>query len=109
MRLFGPSERYAFRECVYLGIWERATQRDIMSGGELVGILKWATDHDEEHPGRKPAPVEEVEVEVEPEVEVEKTEVTDKEAEAVTETPVERTTGSDAENSTKNEKETTEK
>ncbi len=49
MRIFGPSERYCFRECVYLGVWPGGNQRDLMTGGELMGVLKWTADYIEEH------------------------------------------------------------
>ncbi|KPJ56422.1 MAG: hypothetical protein AMS16_02430 [Planctomycetes bacterium DG_58] len=56
MTLLGPSERYAFRECRYLGAWSGGNQQDYMTGGELLGVLKWAADYIEEHPGRKVRP-----------------------------------------------------
>lgn len=56
MSIFGPSERYAFRECVYLRVWEAGNQADYMTGGELMGLLKWAADYIEEHP-KKRAPL----------------------------------------------------
>jgi hypothetical protein len=45
MRVFGPSERYCFRECVFLGVWPGGNQRDLMTGGELMGVLAWAADY----------------------------------------------------------------
>jgi len=56
MRVLGTSERYAFRECRYLRVWPRGTQRDFMTGGELMGVLKWAADYLETHPKRKLQP-----------------------------------------------------
>ena len=50
MRIFGLSERYCFRECVYLGVWPGGNQRDLMTGGELMGVLKWTADYVEERP-----------------------------------------------------------
>jgi LysM repeat protein len=60
MRVFGLSERYAFRECVFLGIWERGTQHDLLTGGELLGLLKWAADYNEARAPKTPeqAPTE---------------------------------------------------
>jgi LysM repeat protein len=54
MTVFGPSERYAFRECVYLGVWPGGNQRDYVTGGELMGVLKWAADYVEERQKKKP-------------------------------------------------------
>jgi len=45
MRVFGPSERYAVRECVFMGVWEDANPRDDLSGSELMGLLKWCIDY----------------------------------------------------------------
>ena len=56
MTIFGPSERYAFRECAYLGLWSGGNQNDYMTGGELVGVLKWAADYVDGHGGRKVKP-----------------------------------------------------
>jgi len=56
MAVLGTTERYAFRECVFLGIWEGGTQRDYMTGGELVGVLKWAADYLDLHPEKKVRP-----------------------------------------------------
>ena len=56
MSIFGPSERYAFRECVFLGVWDAGNQADYMTGSELMGLLKWAADYIEEHP-KKRAPL----------------------------------------------------
>ena len=56
MTIFGPSERYAFRECRYLRVWTGGSQRDYLTGGELLGVLKWAADYLEEHPTRKVRP-----------------------------------------------------
>ena len=56
MTLLGPSERYAFRECRHLGVWDGGNQRDYLTGGELLGLLKWAADYIEEHPGKKVRP-----------------------------------------------------
>jgi hypothetical protein len=53
MAILGPTERYAFRECVFIGVWEGGTQRDYMTGGELVGVLKWTADYLDLHPGKK--------------------------------------------------------
>jgi hypothetical protein len=39
MLVFGNSERYAFRECVHLGIVMRGYQGRYVKGGELLGIL----------------------------------------------------------------------
>lgn len=50
MRILGPSERYAFRECIFLGVWRGGNQRDYVTGGELMGVLKWAADYLDEHP-----------------------------------------------------------
>jgi len=50
MRVFGPSERYAFRECVFMGVWDEGSQRDYLTGSELLGLLKWAADYIEAHP-----------------------------------------------------------
>ena len=55
MSVFGPSERYCFRECLYLGVWPGGNQRDLMTGGELMGVLKWAADYQEEHEKKPPA------------------------------------------------------
>ena len=56
MCILGPSQRYAFRECRHLGVWSGGNQRDYMTGGELLGVLKWAADYIEEHPTRKVRP-----------------------------------------------------
>jgi hypothetical protein len=53
MAVLGTTEHYAFRECVFLGVWEGGTQRDYMTGGELVGVLKWAADYLDLHPEKK--------------------------------------------------------
>jgi hypothetical protein len=53
MAVLGTTERYAFRECVFLGVWEGGTQGDYMTGGELVGVLKWAADYLDLHPEKK--------------------------------------------------------
>jgi len=55
MAILGTTERYAFRECVFIGVWEGGTQRDYMTGGELVGVLKWTADYLDLHPGKKAA------------------------------------------------------
>ena len=52
MRIFGPSERYAFRECVFLGVWDRGSARDYLTGSELLGLIKWSADYLETHPGK---------------------------------------------------------
>ncbi|HUW56599.1 MAG TPA: hypothetical protein VMZ92_08180 [Planctomycetota bacterium] len=56
MTLLGTSERYAFRECRYLEAWADGNQADRMTGGEVLGILKWAADYIEEHPKGKVKP-----------------------------------------------------
>ena len=56
MTIFRLSERYAFRECVYIGVWSGGNKRDRVTGGELLGLLKWAADYIEEHPGKKVRP-----------------------------------------------------
>lgn len=56
MTIFGASERYAYRECVYKGVWSGGNQRARVTGGELLGLLKWAADYIEEHPGKKVKP-----------------------------------------------------
>jgi len=54
MTITGTTERYAYRECVFLGVWrEGGTQRDYMTGSELMGVLKWAADYMDEHPDKK--------------------------------------------------------
>ncbi len=55
LSVLGPSERYCLRECLFLGVWPSGTPRDLMTGGELMGVLKWAADYQEEH-GKKPPP-----------------------------------------------------
>jgi len=54
MRVFGASERYAFRECLYLGVWGSGNQRDYLTGGELMGLLKWSLEYLESHPKKRP-------------------------------------------------------
>lgn len=49
MHLTGVSERYAFRECVYLNLVPAGTQWDLVTGGELVGILANAAEYQEKH------------------------------------------------------------
>ena len=46
-RIFGISERYGFRECVYLGLMPEGSQWDKVSGSELVGIMAHAADYQE--------------------------------------------------------------
>ncbi len=49
MRLFGVSERYGYRECVYLGLIPAGTRADKISGSEMLGILAHAMDYREKH------------------------------------------------------------
>jgi len=49
MRIFGVSERYGFRECVYLGLMPVGSQWDKVSGSELMGILAQAAEYQENH------------------------------------------------------------
>ena len=49
MRIFGVSERYGYRECVYLGLLPVGSQWDKVSGSELLGILAQAADYQEAH------------------------------------------------------------
>jgi hypothetical protein len=39
MRIFGISRRYAFRECVYLGIFSGGTTDEYVSGRELIDVI----------------------------------------------------------------------
>ncbi len=39
MRLFGITRRYAFRECVYLGIFAGGTPDEYVSGRELIDVI----------------------------------------------------------------------
>lgn len=45
LRIFGLSERYAFKEQVYQGIMYPGNVNDVMSGPELVLTLTQAADH----------------------------------------------------------------
>lgn len=56
MWVWGNSERYAYRECVYNDVWTGGNQRNLMTGGELMGVLKWAADYLEVNPGKKVQP-----------------------------------------------------
>ena len=47
MRIFGVSERYGYRECVYLGLLPAGTRVDRISGSEMLGILAQAVDYQE--------------------------------------------------------------
>ena len=49
MRVFGVSERYGFRECLYLGLMPVGSQWDKVSGSELMGILAQAAEYQEKH------------------------------------------------------------
>jgi len=50
MRVFGVSERYGYRECVYLKLIPGdGTQADRISGSELLGILAQALEYQEGH------------------------------------------------------------
>jgi len=53
MRIFGVSERYGFRECVYLKLVPPGTQWDRVTGGELLGIMARAADYQEKNKHRK--------------------------------------------------------
>lgn len=39
MRIFGMTRRYAFRECVYLGIFSGGTPDEYVSGRELIDVI----------------------------------------------------------------------
>jgi len=45
MRVFGTSKRYAYRECVHLGLVPNVSQRRYVSGEELVGIAGLAEEY----------------------------------------------------------------
>jgi len=45
MRVFGVSKRYAYRECVYLGLVPNVSPRRYISGEELVGIAGLAEEY----------------------------------------------------------------
>ncbi|HYE97376.1 MAG TPA: hypothetical protein VEJ18_00640 [Planctomycetota bacterium] len=45
MRIFGPSRRYAFRECVYRKLIGGGTPGEHVTGRELIDILAAAEDH----------------------------------------------------------------
>ena len=59
MRIFGPSPRYALRECVYLKLMAGGVANRYMSGAELVGVLMRADEFKAKR--AQPAPAEQVE------------------------------------------------
>jgi hypothetical protein len=56
MLLIGPTERYCYRECVYLGMIAAGNQDAYVSGSELLGILAKAAEYIDGHKDRKVKP-----------------------------------------------------